>query len=235
MKTLKIMFILFATTTATSCGGQTSKQISNTENTVNAEKIDITGHWWTDAVIGVELLGESAITDEYELLRRVQEEYYRGGYVFGLHTEFKSDGSFESRDSPRCGTSNSYRVAGTYEYTDANHIRIYVNTIIAQLFYVGGKNGTFELNGKELGVFLIDSIADGFRLIRYMDGETKQQRLMYSDMLRNLPTITARNASNFNWVKLDAHNRDIDNHKILSKGLAADGRYAPDSIEEQPK
>jgi hypothetical protein len=214
-----------------SCGGQTTnKQISNMENTMNIEKINIIGHWKTDEVIGLKLIDKSTITDEYELLGRIQKEDLHGDYFYGWHTKFKGDGSFESCYNSWCGNDNYYHVVGRYEYTDANHIRISVNTVIARFYYGGGKSGTFKLNDKELGVFLIDSIADGFRLIRDMDGETDQQRITYSDMLRSFPKIRT-GGSALKWVKLDPHNRDTDNRKILNKGLAADGRYTPDKAK----
>jgi len=216
-----------------SCGGQaTNKQISKMKNTIDIEKIDIVGHWQTDAtVIGLDILGKSNIANEYELLGRVQEEDFRDDYFDGWQVQFKSDGSFESSYTSWCGNDDHHHVIGSYEYTDANHIRIYVDTIIAHFYYGGGKSGTFKLNGKELGVFLIDSIANGFRLIRTIDGETDQELLMYSDMLRNLPSITARNWNSFKWLNLDPHNRTNDNHKILSKGLAAVGSYAPNKAK----
>jgi hypothetical protein len=227
----KTVIILSVLALITGCCGQaTEKQILNTENTMNTEKLDVIGHWKTHVVIGMELLGKSTITDEYELLR-IQEEELQGGHFFGWHTKFKDDGSFESCYNSWCGNDNRFNVVGTYEYTEANHIRIFVNTIIAFFCYGGGNSGTFELNGEELGVFLIDSIADGFRLVRCMDGETNQQRIACSDILRNLPRITARNWNNFKWIKLDPHNRDTDNRKILNKGLSAVGGYTPDKAK----
>jgi hypothetical protein len=214
-----------------SCGGRANnnQQFSNTNDMT--EKVNITGHWKTDgAVVGLDILDKRTKTDEYALLRRMQEEDSRNGFFDGWQVEFKSDETFECFERFWDGLADYFHIAGTYKYMDANHIRIGVHTIEAQSVW-GNENGTFELNGKELGVFLIDSIDGGFRLIRCMDGETDKQRIACSDMLRSLPSINAVNWRIFNWVKLDPHNRNTDNQKILNKGLAADGRYAPDKAK----
>jgi hypothetical protein len=236
-----IIILSLLTLISDSCGQTTTKQqkiIDNENNDTKqissmdtkTEKVDITGHWRIDAVIGLELLGQCpnpvgrlTKTDEYTL-QKIKKEDSENGFIYGWQAEFNSDMTFKSYYSAWCGNDYFSDVTGTYEYIDSNHIKIQVNNIVLS----GQWNREEELN-TDLGIFLIDSINNGFRLIKCVNEETDQQRLMYSDMLRNLPVI--RTGSDLKWIKLDPHNRDTDNQKILYKGLVADGRYNPDKAK----
>ena len=193
------------------------------------EKVNIIGDWRIDAVLGEELASDyrQPKTDEYNLRTLRADEDGRGRAGLGRRAEFKSDKTFTSGYNSNDGNDIAINVAGRYEYIDENHIKIYVGSITIR----GGewhskKSGKEEPNA-EMGVFLIAPAENGFRLIRCTDGVTDQQRLNYSDMVSALPQIRT-GSRDLKWVKSDPYIRDTDNHIILNKGLAADGRYHPD-------
>jgi len=226
----KVIVPLIAAATMFSCGGQSNSQNVN-KNTM-IENVNIVGEWWIDAVLGEELVSDylRPKTDEYTLRTLRADEDGRGRAGLGLRAEFKSDKTFTSGYNSNDGNDIAINVAGRYEYVDENRIRIHVGSITILGGEWRSRNSGKEDPDAEMGVFLIAPTENGFRLIRCTDGVTDQQRLTYSDMVRALPQIRT-GSRDLKWVKSDPYMHDTDNHKILNKGLVADGRYHPDKAK----
>jgi hypothetical protein len=207
---------------AGSCFGQANnKQTSNNNNIM--EKVDITGHWRIDEVIGMELIDERYLSDEF-VIQEIRED---NNFYGGSQVEFKSDMSFESFYRTRGGEDAHYNVTGTYQWIDDNHIRIH----IGKIDYRGGMWEGFKTINEnpnvDLGVYIVVKTNNGFNLVKTASDEADAQQLSYSALLHNLPEINTGGSSGLMWIKLDPYNRDTDKLKILNKGLAADGRYDP--------
>ena len=210
----KYIITLAAAAITISCVGQSNNQNINTM----IEKVNIIGDWRIDAVLDEELASDyrQPKTDEYTLR--------------ALRVGFKSDKTFTSGYNSNDGNDVAINIAGKYEYVDEYHIKIHVGSITIRSGSWHGRNSGKQEPDAEMGVFLVAPTENGFRLIRCADGVTDQQRLTYSDMVRALPQITT-GSRDLKWVNLDPYNRDIDNLKILNKGLVADGRYLPDKAK----
>ena len=222
----KPVIILGIALLTVNCFGQRTGNNVTLNNNNIMEKVDITGHWRIDEVIGLELIDEQYQTDEF-VIQTIPKEYNHNGIYSGWQVKFESDMSFESFYSTRDGMDASYNVTGTYQWIDDYHIKIHIKKIDYHSGYWAGHKSINEKPNVDLGLYIVVKTDNGFNLVKCASGETDEQRLSYSALLRNLSGVSNGGSNGLIWIKLDPYNRDTNQLKILNKGLVADGRYDP--------
>ncbi|SHF54526.1 hypothetical protein [Dysgonomonas macrotermitis] len=177
----------------------------------------IAGEWKIDYLIGINQIDEFNI----ETIHYEDDQKYR--FHYGNNAKFAEDGTFMCYYSAPCGNDCFRQTYGRYNVTDENHIRIYADSISIN----GMCQNVDERVNIDLGIFMIDTIPGGFRLISCRDGIDDDLRRVYSQKVNSLPQIST-GESNLKWVTLDPENRETESLKILRKGLITDGQFDPD-------
>ena len=136
----------------------------NANTNISPEKVDITGHWKVDEIIGLDILNESQEQkiNEYTLWG-MEIGAETDNIDYGCHAEFREDKSFVSYYAPWNSNDCTEESNGTYEFIDDYHIRIY----ISEISIYGRCCDLMRVEpNDELGVFLIVKTENGFRLNR---------------------------------------------------------------------
>ncbi|MDR1877845.1 MAG: hypothetical protein LBQ84_09505 [Flavobacteriaceae bacterium] len=193
--------------------------ISLISNFVLAQtKHDLEGLWIIDEIIGLYTV------DEYNL-SKVSEQDASKGWVYGKSITF-SDGTFNSHYSAECGNDCFPSSKGTFKMVNNTHIQLKLKLVEIR----GGCPHSRDSNHRDLGIFLIKKLENGYRLIRSSSTESDIQQEKYSEILNNLPQISG-GGSGLNWIELDYLTREKEDSEILKIGLKNIPNFDPQKAQ----